>query len=119
MVFIIDMPPKKSRMKWKEEWSKMFLEACIHEVNTYGLQGSGPKPSSWKTVAEKLHKEHPLPLLDQKQLRNHWDYLKGKYQAWVKLKNRTGNIYDPTKNEFNLTEAEWEFETQVIVKLVL
>jgi len=52
-------------------------------------------------------------------MRNHWDYFKGKYQAWVKLKNITGNIYDPIKNEFNLTDEEWELETKVIIILLL
>ena len=46
-------------------------------------------------------------------MKNHFDYLKGKYGAWLLLKNRTGNIYDPSTNTFNLTKEEWEVEMKV------
>ncbi|KAJ9557833.1 hypothetical protein OSB04_012447 [Centaurea solstitialis] len=45
-------------------------------------------------------------------MRNHFDYLKGKYGAWLKLKNKTGNIYDPSTNTFNLTPEKWEVEIE-------
>ncbi|CAH9140541.1 unnamed protein product, partial [Cuscuta epithymum] len=43
-------------------------------------------------------------------MKNHYDYLKGKYGAWLLLKNKTGNVYDPSTNTFNLTPEEWEIE---------
>ncbi|KAI3739191.1 hypothetical protein L2E82_29590 [Cichorium intybus] len=45
-------------------------------------------------------------------MKNQYDYLSGKYAVWVKLKNRTGNIYDPITNTFNLTDEEWELEAK-------
>ncbi|GKC39991.1 hypothetical protein Tco_1052375 [Tanacetum coccineum] len=43
-------------------------------------------------------------------MKNHHDYLKGKYGAWLLLRNKTGNVYDPSTNTFNLTDEEWEIE---------
>ncbi|PWA93318.1 hypothetical protein CTI12_AA071570 [Artemisia annua] len=43
-------------------------------------------------------------------MRNHFDYMKTKYGAWLSLKNRTGNIYDESTNTYNLTEEEWDLE---------
>ena len=81
---------------WNETEDKTFLDACIHELTTNGREGSRLKTSSWKTVREKLMIEHGKEV-DQKQMRNHFDYYKSKYVAWVKLKNKTSNIYDPIK----------------------
>ncbi|KAL4577178.1 hypothetical protein LXL04_013282 [Taraxacum kok-saghyz] len=105
----IDMSQKKPRVIWKECADKTFLEACIHELTTNGRDGSGFKASSWKIVAEKLKSEHGL-LVDQKQMKNHYDCFKAKYVACVKLKNKTGNIYNPITNSFNMTDEEWEME---------
>ena len=113
------MSQRKSKIIWDQSLDKTFLDACIQEVTTYGREGSALKPNSWKTVAEKLLKEHGL-VVDQKQMRNHYDYYKGKYQAWVKLKSKTGNIYDPLTNKFNFTDEQWETETKVIyIRLII
>lgn len=101
---------KKVRISWKSEnVVKTFLEACIHEVAENGRNGASLKAFSWKNVAEKLKVSHNL-VVDQKQMKNHYDYLKGKYSAWSKLKNKSGNVYDPVTNTFNLSEEEWNIE---------
>ncbi|RAL50123.1 hypothetical protein DM860_007797 [Cuscuta australis] len=43
-------------------------------------------------------------------MKNHFDFLKGKFAAWLKLKNKIGNVYDPLTNTFNLSEEEWQIE---------
>ncbi|KAJ9538100.1 hypothetical protein OSB04_030833 [Centaurea solstitialis] len=43
-------------------------------------------------------------------MKNHYDYLKGKYGAWAKLRNKTGNVYNASTNMFNLSEEEWQME---------
>ncbi|KAL8102018.1 hypothetical protein AgCh_033791 [Apium graveolens] len=45
--------------------------------------------------------------VDQRQMRNRYDYLRNRYAAWCSLKAKTGNHYDPTTNSFNFTEQEW------------
>lgn len=54
-------------------------------------------------VGERLKMEHNW-IVDQKQMKNRYDYLRSKFGAWLKLKNKTGNVYDPVTNKFNLTE---------------
>ncbi|XP_052625010.1 L10-interacting MYB domain-containing protein-like [Lactuca sativa] len=99
----------KLMLVWTESEDKTFLDACIHELTTNGLEGSGLKATSWKIVRKKLINEHGKEV-DQKQMRNHFDYYKSKYVAWAKLKNKTGNIYDHIKNKFNLTDEQWKEE---------
>ncbi|KAK1414039.1 hypothetical protein QVD17_29777 [Tagetes erecta] len=46
-------------------------------------------------------------------MNNRYDYVKGKFTPWTRLKNKTGNLYDYSKNTFNLTEDEWQTEIKV------
>ncbi|XP_071690673.1 uncharacterized protein [Rutidosis leptorrhynchoides] len=98
---------KKFRISWKSvKVVETFLQACIAEIVNGYMQAS-----SWKKVAEKLKSSHNF-IVDRKQMKNHYDYLKSKYKAWSKLKNKYENVYDPVTNTFNLTEEEWEVEIQ-------
>ncbi|XP_071728000.1 uncharacterized protein [Rutidosis leptorrhynchoides] len=67
---------------------------------------------SWKNVAEKLKEEHGF-IADQRQMKNRFDYLKGKFNVWTKLHNKTGDVYDPVTKKFNLTKEEWEIEIKL------
>ena len=97
---------KRARVSWKDiNVARTFLESCLREVSINGREGGSLKASSWKNVAETLEKTHKF-YADQRQMKNHYDYLKGKYGAWSKLKNRTGNIYDPSTNSFKLSEEK-------------
>lgn len=104
------MTQKRHRIDWKQEnIEKTFLEACLHEITINGRKGSSLKPISWKNVGERLKTEHDF-IADQKQMKNHYDYLKEKFAAWTKLRNKTGNVFDPVTNKFNLDEEEWQME---------
>ncbi|KAJ9547301.1 hypothetical protein OSB04_019844 [Centaurea solstitialis] len=46
-------------------------------------------------------------------MKNQFDYLRGKYVVWSRLVNKTGNLYNPTTNTFNLTEEEWQAEAKL------
>lgn len=108
---------KKLRISWKNERVvKTFLEACILEVSQNGPKGASLHASSWKKVGEKLKTNHNL-VADQKQMKNHYDYLKAKYKAWSNLKNKSPDMYDPLTNTFNFTEDEWKIEMKVIFLL--
>ncbi|KAL6548760.1 hypothetical protein OROGR_008526 [Orobanche gracilis] len=103
---------KRIRISWKDHnIVKTFLEACILEVGMNGKGGSSLKALSWKKVAETLKNTHNF-VVDRNQMRNHFDYLKWKYGAWLKLKNKTDNVYDPSTNTFNLTPEEWDLEIE-------
>ncbi|GJW74488.1 Myb/SANT-like domain-containing protein [Tanacetum coccineum] len=100
----------KVRINWKNERVvKTFLEACIQEVEENGIRGGALHAFPWSKVAEKLKKRHNL-IVNQKQMKNHYDYLKTKYKAWSTLKDKVGNLYDPLTNTFNLTDEEWNLE---------
>ncbi|XP_071700033.1 L10-interacting MYB domain-containing protein-like [Rutidosis leptorrhynchoides] len=104
---------KKGRLNWKHDGlEKTFLEACIHEIVNDGREGNSLKMRSWKNVAEKLKEEHGF-IADQRQMKNRFDYLKGKFNVWTKLHNKTGNVYDPVTKKFNLTKEEWEIEIKL------
>ncbi|XP_052627063.1 uncharacterized protein LOC128133601 isoform X2 [Lactuca sativa] len=107
------MTDKRIRVSWKSELvDKTFLEACIQELTSNGREGSGLKASSWVVVAEKLKTYHNF-IVDKKQMKNRYDYLKAKYTVWLKLKNKTGNIYNPVTNSFNMINEEWEAEVKL------
>lgn len=104
---------KKNRVGWKSiSVVKTFMEACIHAIALDGREGVSLKVLSWKKVAKALKDNHNFEV-DMKQMRNHFDYMKVKYGAWLSLRNRTGNIYDESTNTFNLTEEEWDLEILV------
>nr|XP_043635070.1 L10-interacting MYB domain-containing protein-like [Erigeron canadensis] len=99
---------KKGRASWKQEGlEKTFLEACVHESSQNGQNSMTMQ--AWKNVGETLKKEHGF-IVDQRQMKNRYDYIKGKFNVWLKLKNRTGNLYNPVTKSFNLTEEEWAIE---------
>ncbi|XP_024979053.1 uncharacterized protein LOC112516268 [Cynara cardunculus var. scolymus] len=101
---------KKPRVNWKKEnVVKTFIESCLHEISVNGREGGSLKAVSWKNVAEVLQKNHNF-VVEQRQMKNHYDYLKGKYGAWTKLRNKTGNVYDASTNMFNLSEEECQIE---------
>ena len=91
---------------------RTFLDACIQEISLNGREGGSLKALSWKKVAQVLNENHNFSV-DRKQMKNHYDYLKGKYGAWLLLRNKTGNVYDPSTNMLNLTYEEWELEMKV------
>ncbi|PWA93355.1 myb/SANT-like domain-containing protein [Artemisia annua] len=101
---------KRNRVSWKPvSIVKTFLEACLHEIAINGREGVGLKVLSWKKVAQVVKDNHNFEV-DQKQMKNHFDYLKIKYTTWLSLRNKTGNIYDESTNTFNLSEEEWKIE---------
>ncbi|KAL4587273.1 hypothetical protein LXL04_000141 [Taraxacum kok-saghyz] len=62
---------------------------------------------SWNKVGRVLKENFGVDLT-QKQMKNSYDNLKAKYTGWIYLKNKTGNLYNPQTNTFNLTTEEWD-----------
>ncbi|KAJ9543459.1 hypothetical protein OSB04_023166 [Centaurea solstitialis] len=104
--------PKKPRVYWKDDAVKTLLEGCIQEMSATGTQGSSLKMQSWKNIAETLKNTHNF-VVNQRQMKNQFDYLRGKYVVFSRLMNKTGNVYNPTTNKFNLTEKEWQAEAKL------
>ncbi|XP_059302278.1 uncharacterized protein LOC132054252 [Lycium ferocissimum] len=43
-----------------------------------------------------------------KKMKNYYDYLKEKNQAWLPLTKGTDNIYDPAIHTFQMSNSEWD-----------
>ncbi|KAL4577744.1 hypothetical protein LXL04_013857 [Taraxacum kok-saghyz] len=93
--------------QWSNDQIKCLLETCIEEVNTIGRKGLSLHKDSWNKVGRVLKDNFGVDLT-KKQLKNSYDNLKAKYTGWIYLKNKTGNLYNPQTNTFNLTAEEWD-----------
>ncbi|XP_060197427.1 uncharacterized protein LOC132626530 isoform X1 [Lycium barbarum] len=98
---------ENSRLTWRLEVVKTFLETCIQEVSLNGRQGSSLKPDSWNKVKVVLQTSHDF-IVTQKKMKNHYDYLKEKCQAWLPITKKTCNIYDPATNTIRMSNEEWD-----------
>ncbi|XP_012829446.1 PREDICTED: uncharacterized protein LOC105950623 [Erythranthe guttata] len=98
---------ENNRVRWNNsEVDKCFLEACIQEVALNGREGGSLKSESWTTIMNTLKKNHNF-VVCERQMKNRYDYLKQKYQAWLPLIMKTGNIYNRATNTINMTKEEW------------
>ncbi|KAK1427505.1 hypothetical protein QVD17_16191 [Tagetes erecta] len=95
------------RLKLTTEQEKLFLETCIEETVRVGYMGVSLQRESWAIVGKKLLEAYGM-VVEQKQLKNKYDYLRAKYLAWSYLKRKTGNIYNPHTNMFTLTNEDWD-----------
>lgn len=91
---------------WTDEQIKCLLETAIHEISTFGKKGLSLHKDSWTRVGSVLKEKFGISV-DQRQMKNCYDTQKAKYTGWVYLKNKTGNLYNPQTNMFNLTNEEW------------
>lgn len=115
----MDESDQKDRVRWNNaEVDKCFLEACIHEVTLNGREGGSLKAESWINIMNILKKNHNF-VVGQRQMKNRYDYLKQKYQAWLPLTMKTGNIYNHATNTINMTNEEWNEYIKVYYFLFL
>ncbi|XP_062093799.1 uncharacterized protein LOC133799826 [Humulus lupulus] len=104
----MEQSSENQRVSWRNmDVVKTFLETCIQEVSLNGRLGSSLKPDSWNKVRQVLETTHSF-IANQKQMKNHFDYLKDKYQAWFPITKKTETIYDPTTNTILMSNAEWD-----------
>ncbi|KAM3235385.1 hypothetical protein P3L10_015421 [Capsicum annuum] len=101
------MEQTSDRLIWRMDVLKTFLESCIQEVSLNGRCGSSLKVESWDRIKDVLVTTHNF-VATQKKMKNQYDYIKEKYQAWLPLTKKTSNIYDPTTNTIQMSNSEWE-----------
>ncbi|KAM3235861.1 hypothetical protein P3L10_015898 [Capsicum annuum] len=101
------MEQTSDRLIWRMDVLKTFLESCIEEVSLNGRCGSSLKAESWDGITDVLATTHNF-VATKKKMKNQYDYIKEKYQAWLPLTKKTGNIYDPTTNTIQMSNSEWE-----------
>ncbi|XP_059310010.1 uncharacterized protein LOC132061170 [Lycium ferocissimum] len=98
---------ENSRVTWRTEVVKTFLETCIQEVSLNGRLGSSLKPDSWNKAKVVLETSHDF-VVTQKKMKNQYDYLNEKYQAWLPITKKTDNVYDPTTNTIRMSNEKWD-----------
>lgn len=82
------MAQKKPRISWKiKAIKRTSLEACLHEITVNGWEGGRLKALSWKIIVEKLANEYNF-IMNQKQMKNWYNYLKLTFSACLKLKKQ-------------------------------
>ncbi|KAL5728701.1 hypothetical protein ACHQM5_001752 [Ranunculus cassubicifolius] len=96
-----------SRLKTSDEWNKDFIDLCVEEFSLYGYLGTSLKQHSWDRVIEQMGKKYNAQYT-QRQMKQKWDYLRGKYQAWTVLEKRTGNFYNPETSTFDFPDHTWD-----------
>ncbi|PWA53800.1 myb/SANT-like domain, Harbinger transposase-derived nuclease domain protein [Artemisia annua] len=93
-------------LNFTPEQYKFFLDSCIEEVNRVDVKGQSLHVESWAIVGKKMKEKFGLATT-QKQLKNKFDYYRGKHLAHAYLRGKTGNIFNADTNTFNLTDEEW------------
>ena len=106
------------RVKWSAEATKCFLDTCIEERNKIGRKGLSLHKDSWSRVQKKLEEVCGMTVT-KRQMKNNWEYLKGKYKAWVYLRNKTGNVYNEQTNSFSFSNEDWEEIIKVCSMLIV
>lgn len=102
------------KANWKDPGlKKLFIDLCIEETNTRGKKGSSLNVKSWDIIGSKI-KEQKGVILSQRQLKNHWDYLKKKYTIWISLVGKYGDGYDPVTKTVNWTSQQWDDYLKVV-----
>ncbi|CAI9295006.1 unnamed protein product [Lactuca saligna] len=92
---------------WTNEQTEFLLNTCIEELQNVGRKGLSLHKHSWNKLGITIKEKFGVDL-SKRQLKNAYDNLKAKYTGWLYLKNKTGNLYNPQTNTFNLTNEEWE-----------
>ncbi|KAI5677650.1 hypothetical protein M9H77_08600 [Catharanthus roseus] len=95
-------------VRWKDPiLFKFFLDLCLKEVNKKNFSGGSLEKEAWERIRLTIEKELHIELM-QKQLKNQWDYLKRKYNVWIKIVGKTGNSHwDSVSNTINWTNEQW------------
>ncbi|XP_012833691.1 PREDICTED: uncharacterized protein LOC105954568 [Erythranthe guttata] len=106
----MDESDENNRGRWNNnEVDKCFLESCIQEVALNGREGGSLKAESWTKVMKALKNNYNF-VVSQRQMKNRYDYLKQKYQAWLPLTTKTCNVYNHATNTINMTKDEALFD---------
>ena len=99
-------------LNFTPEQYKFFLDSCIEEVNRVDAKGNSLHIESWAIVGKKMKEAFGMTTT-QKQLKNKFDYYRGKHQAHAYLRGKTGNVFNVDTNTFNLTDEEWKLLNKV------
>ncbi|KAF6152028.1 hypothetical protein GIB67_010602 [Kingdonia uniflora] len=80
---------------------------CQAQIDLHRVSGTFLNALAWKTVKDELNNMQDFHVLQHKELKNQWDYLKRQWKIWRGLINRAGHGYDPVSGTFDWPEEVW------------
>ncbi|KAF6145882.1 hypothetical protein GIB67_028877 [Kingdonia uniflora] len=102
------LPKKKGFFQQHPEFRLDFIIKCQTQIDLHRLSGTSLNALGWKTVKDELNNIQDFHVLQHKELKNQWNYLKRQWKIWRGLINRTGHGYDPVSGTFDWPEEVWE-----------
>ncbi|KAF6158026.1 hypothetical protein GIB67_014820 [Kingdonia uniflora] len=102
------IPPKKGGFFQQHSKFRLdFIMKCQTQIDLHRVSGTSLNALAWKTVKDELNSMQDFHVLQHKELKNQWDYLKRQWQIWRGLINWTGHGYDPVSGTFDWPEEVW------------
>ncbi|KAF9608202.1 hypothetical protein IFM89_007824 [Coptis chinensis] len=95
-MFFIDHVISKNQWEEISGLNADFIRICLEEAARVGYKGTSLKDVSWNRLKEELttkYSTHEIEF-DQKFLKNHWNHLKKKYNAWIACIGRSGHGFN-------------------------
>ncbi|KAF6156974.1 hypothetical protein GIB67_039735 [Kingdonia uniflora] len=102
------LPKKKGFFKQHPQFRLDFIIKCQAQIDLHRLSGTSLNALAWKTVKDELNNIQEFHVLQHKELKNQWDYLKRQWKIWRGLINWTSHGYDPISGTFDWPEEVWE-----------
>ncbi|KAF8399194.1 hypothetical protein HHK36_015059 [Tetracentron sinense] len=96
----------KQKANWSPHMRQTFIDLCLEQVLLGNRVSATLSPNAWTTVRNKFEQKTGLKF-EQKQFRNHWDYLKKQWQAWKRLISQTGIGYNTVTGRISCDEDRW------------
>jgi hypothetical protein len=98
---------------WDATVTKIFCKICFQEIaagnRPHGTLTAKGYANLVHTFVEQIGRPY-----SQKQLKNHWDSLKGLYDFWLSLEHTTGIGWDSKLNTYTAGDEFLENNTKVI-----
>jgi hypothetical protein len=108
----------RSHANWNENTTKTFLDLCIAEKEKLNYNNKGLTKIGWQNLYRNFKSETGRTY-DIKQLQNKFNGLKGMFNLWKKLKDKSGGRWDNKTKTITCDADWWENEIAVSADFVL
>jgi hypothetical protein len=99
----------KPQVKWTAEMTTVMLRSLVKQIRLGKRSDNGFKEEVWATVAnDVLAFDSSLSFLDGPRCQSKLDALKKKYDAWNRVKGRSGFGWDNERGVPTAPDDVWE-----------
>jgi hypothetical protein len=107
---------RRLQIKWTPEMTTVMLRSLVKQIRLGKRSDNGFKAEVWTTVAnDVLAFDLSQPFLDGPRCQNKLDALKRKYDAWNRIKGRSGFGWDNERGVPTAPDDVWETAIQVSI----